>query len=617
MESGISLFPRRGAERERRRGLAKMKFRLRTKLLFSLLLILVSLTGATLFIVRRTVRSQVRKEIFDDLHSSVDTFQKVQRQRELLLTRSVKLVSDLPSLRALMTTHDAATIQDASRGIWQLAGSDLFVLSDRSGEVVALHASAPGVSRAQTEQQMRLQPPPDDVPIWWFVGGHLYEVFSQPIYFGSVAEHRLLGVLALGYEVDDRLIGEVSRIASSQVAIGYDKKVILSTLSPTQAKDLSAFVNHRDSLAGAPADVILGGEEYLATSLSLDAAQPSLVQITVLQSYDQAAAFLQRLNRLLLGLGITAVFCGAVLMYFISRTFTRPLENLAAGVRALEEGDFAFPLDNSGNDEVSVVTGAFQRMRRNLRLTQNRLLESERLATIGLMASSISHDLRHPLTAILANAEFLCEDRLNGGRREDLYQEIRGGVHRMNDLIDSLLEFSRGRESLQVTTGRLDDTLRDAVHAVQALPQFQHVNIEVTGEAGDAAFDHRRLERVFYNLLLNACEASPRDGSVKVQIESGDSEFRITAADHGPGIAKEIRDRLFQPFISYGKENGTGLGLTIAQKITQDHGGDIKVVSSSSQGTTFELTLPRNRAVPNVFAQAVEMGASPATHGND
>jgi len=594
-----------------------MKLRVRTKLLFSLLLILVSLTGATLFIVRRTIRSQVRKEIFDDLNSSVVTFQKVQLQREVMLSRSAKLVSDLPSLRALMTTHDAATIQDASRGIWHLAGSDLFVLADRAGDVVALHASAPGLSRAQGQQQMRLESAPDDLPSWWFASGHLYEVFLQPIYFGSAAEDRVLGLLALGYEIDDRVAGEVSRIASSEVAIHYDKALILSTLSPSQTRDLSAFLNDHTAKPKTPADVILGGEEYLATTLSLDAAQPSLVEITVLKSYDQAAAFLQRLNRLLLALGITAVFCGAVLMYFISRTFTRPLENLAAGVRALGEGDFGFPLEKGGNDEVSVVTGAFQHMRRNLRLTQNRLLESERLATIGLMASSISHDLRHPLTAILANAEFLCEDRLHGVRREDLYQEIRAGVHRMNDLIDSLLEFSRGRESLQVTSGRLEDTLRDAVHTVQALPQFQHLRIEVSGEGGEASFDHRRMERVFYNLLLNAGEASPRDGTIDVHIGGDGAEFRITLTDSGPGIAHEIRDRLFQPFISYGKENGTGLGLTIAQKIMQDHGGDIRLVHSSSRGTTFELRLPRNRsAMSHVMAQTVAMSASPADRAN-
>lgn len=563
---------------------------LRTKLLVSLLLISSSLTCATLWIVHETIRAEVRKRILDDLNNSVATFQNVQRQREVMLGRSAGLISDLPSVRALMTTHDAATIQDASQGIWQLAGSDLFVLADRTGRVVALHSTVPGISRASTEEQLGKHFPQDEISTWWAVGGHLYEVFIQPIYFGAATEDRVLGLLAIGYDIDEPLAREVSRIASSQVAIHSGNTILVSTLSPSQEKELAAHFSSAGATAGT--DAVLGGERFLATTLALDRNANGSVQLTVLKSYDQAAAYLYRLNRLLLALGVAAVFCGSLLVYLISRTFTRPLADLAAGVKALEHGDFVFPLRPSGQDEVAMVTKAFAGMRRSLQLTQQKLLQSERLATIGLMASSISHDLRHPLTAILANSEFLSEAHLKDKEREDLYQEIRAAVHRMNDLIESLLEFSRGRESLQLTDGRIEDTLMRAAHAIEARPEFQTVTVKVTGEAGEACVDHRRMERVFYNLLLNACEASPANATVQVLLEKNNREQRIVIADSGPGIADAIRGRLFEPFVSHGKENGTGLGLTIAEKIAQDHGGSLRVVSSSSSGTSFELLLP-------------------------
>jgi signal transduction histidine kinase len=563
---------------------------LRTKLLVSLLLISSSLTCATLWIVHETIRAEVRKRILDDLNNSVATFQNVQRQREVMLGRSAGLISDLPSVRALMTTHDAATIQDASQGIWQLAGSDLFVLADRTGRVVALHSTVPGISRASTEEQLGKHFPQDEISTWWAVGGHLYEVFIQPIYFGAATEDRVLGLLAIGYDIDEPLAREVSRIASSQVAIHSGNTILVSTLSPSQEKELAAHFSSAGATAGT--DAVLGGERFLATTLALDRNANGSVQLTVLKSYDQAAAYLYRLNRLLLALGVAAVFCGSLLVYLISRTFTRPLADLAAGVKALEHGDFVFPLRPSGQDEVAMVTKAFAGMRRSLQLTQQKLLQSERLATIGLMASSISHDLRHPLTAILANSEFLSEAHLKDKEREDLYQEIRAAVHRMNDLIESLLEFSRGRESLQLTDGRIEDTLMRAANAIEARPEFQTVTVKVTGEAGEACVDHRRLERVFYNLLLNACEASPANATVQVLLEKNNREQRIVIADSGPGIADAIRGRLFEPFVSHGKENGTGLGLTIAEKIAQDHGGSLRVVSSSSSGTSFELLLP-------------------------
>src|ERR1044071_10129724 len=105
-------------------------------------------------------------------------------------------------------------------------------------------------------------------------------------------------------------------------------------------------------------------------------------------------------------------------------------------------------------------------MRQSLQKIQQNLIESERLATIGRMASSISHDLRHSLAAIVANAEFLCESRLPADQREELYQEIRAAVNQMTDLIDSLLEFSRTRESLHPTYGTVRDSVGRVVQAI-------------------------------------------------------------------------------------------------------------------------------------------------------
>ena len=114
-----------------------------------------------------------------------------------------------------------------------------------------------------------------------------------------------------------------------------------------------------------------------------------------------------------MAIGIAGVFAGSVLVFVVSTTFTRPLAQLVEGVHALEQGNFAYPLAAVGSDEISTLTAAFQRMRIALQETQQRLLDAERLATIGRMASMISHDLRHPLTAILAYAEFLSEGKLS------------------------------------------------------------------------------------------------------------------------------------------------------------------------------------------------------------
>ncbi len=583
--------------------------RLRTKFLLSMVAVSAALTFTTLVVVRHTVQHEMRLGIQRDLENSVSAFRSFQHQREVTLERSAALLADLPIVRALMTTHDAATIQDASRDLWHLAGSDLLLLADSSGRVMALQA---------TPQEVTLQEGQDFFPSflqnsasregprhWWYVRGHLYEVFLQDIYFGPASGHQLLGYLLLGYEIDDHVVRDLSRVAASEVAFRYGDVIVRSTLKPAQESELLR-VPPRTGAGGPPQgdQIRLGEERFLATSVDLYMPGAAALNLWVLKSFDQATAFLSLLNQLLLALGLTAVLAGSLLVFLISHTFTRPLENLVAGVRALEQGDYAYPLQARGGDEVAEVTGTFDKMRKNLQKTQRELLDAERLATIGRMASSISHDLRHSLAAVVANAEFLCESNLTPGQREDLYAEIRIAVNQMTELIESLLEFSRTRESLRPSYGDVRSAVDRAVQGVKAHPEFQRIRIRISWEGStEGWFDFRKLERALLNLLLNACEVVPaQSGKIDVGLRRQGENLEIRIADNGPGIAEAIRDRLFDPFVSHGKENGTGMGLTVVQKILQDHGGEVAVERTSSTGTTFRLNIPLNPAAENVLA---------------
>jgi signal transduction histidine kinase len=572
------------------------RIRLRTKLLLSLLALSLGLTCGSLLVVHQVLQREVEREIVSNLHSSVLTFQNAQHQREQSLSRSAELLANLPTVRALMTTRDEATIQDASLGLWRLAGSDLFVLTDRFGRVMALRATTAGLSAESAQQEVNESLSNIESTHWWFTGGHLYEVFIQPVYFGNPVDNHLLGLLAVGHEIDSRVAAELARICDSQTAFVLGDSLIVSTLPATQAKDLVSQTRAALSPTSAgPASIFLTGEKFLLTSLPLGRAGSAPVRLVVLKSYDQASSFLHRLNHLLLGLGMIAVLVGSVVVVLISHTFTHPLKNLVLGVRSLEKGDFAYPLKTWGDDEVAEVTGAFDRMRNTLRLAQQQLLETEQLATIGRMAGSISHDLRHALTAVVANAEFLCETRLNISQRDELYQEIRVAVDQMTDLIDSLLEFSKTKESLRPVHTSLEESVRRAIYLVRANRDYQRVTIDVSSEGStEGCFDIKKLERVFYNLLRNACEALTSEyGIIQVSIrpEHG-NRLCVRVCDNGVGIPDAIRDRLFKPFVSYGKENGTGLGLAVVYKIIQDHGGEVTVETTSSSGTTFKIILP-------------------------
>jgi signal transduction histidine kinase len=586
-----------------------VKLRLRTKFLLSMLLISAGLTCTSLLLVRRDVQAHVRKEIFADLHNSVSTFQTFQRERETTLSHSADLLADLPNLRALMTTQDEATIQDGSDSLWRLAGSDLFALTDRTGTVVALHTTSPGFTREMAQASLGASSNQPRQSRWWFGAQHLYQVFLKPIYFGPAAENRLLGYLVIGYEMDDSVASQLSRIAGSQVAFYYDNTIVRSTLTPSHEIELGRqrLVGSGTGISEAE-EVQLGDERFLGTSLELAAEKSPSVRLTVLKSYDQETAFLDNLNRLLLVLGLAAVAGGSGLVFFISHTFTRPLGNLVSGVRALEKGDFTYALDAHGGDEVAELTGAFDRMRKSLLKTQQNLLEAERLATIGRMASSVSHDLRHSLAAIVANAEFLCEARLSPEQREELYQEIRVAVNQMTDLIESLLEFSRTRESLRPSYGSVKVTVERVIQTIRSHPEFHKVRVDIRQQgSSEGWFDQRKLERAFFNLLLNACEAVDLEtGEIDIKIQEIPHGVEVQVADNGRGISESIRSQIFEPFVSFGKENGTGLGLTVVQKIIQDHGGDITVQKTSNAGAVFKLVLPLGSASDRISERGTE-----------
>jgi signal transduction histidine kinase len=572
------------------------RLRLRTRFLLSMLLITTGLTTISLLLVQRSIRSNVRQSIAVNLRNSVAAFQDFRHERETMLTSDVALLADLPITRAIMTGSDPFTIQDASQGISQIAASDLFVLIDRSGRVVALHTKTPGFTKEAAEKyfQQSLDEDRGETSHWWLGEHHLYQTFVEPIYRGSKTDGTLLGFLVIGYEINDRLAELVGKVAGSKVAFSCGNEILGTTLTPTQAKDGSIQELIGGSVHDDPKDVEIGTERFLATSLVLSGSRLTPVRLSVLGSYDQATKFVDQLNRYLLLLGLVAILVGSGLVFFISHTFTRPLGSLVDGVRALEGGDFHHPLDSRGRDEVAELTRAFDRMRTSLLKSQRDLLESEQLATIGRMASSISHDLRHSLAAIVANSEFLCDSHLTPVQREELYQEVRSGVNLMTDLIDSLLEFARTRESLSPAYANVSETIHRAVLAVRLHPRHHNRSIDVLCSVHVSGwFDQRKLERALYNLLLNACEAAPPLGG-KVEVTAGEvaGSITISVADNGPGIAESIRGRLFHPFVSFGKENGTGLGLAVVQKIVQDHGGEIVVERTVQGRTVFRIGLP-------------------------
>jgi signal transduction histidine kinase len=584
------------------------RFRLQTQLLIATLLIICALTGAILLIVRHTVRSQIAAQVRDSTSASVREFESVQQQLQLHLSRTAALLAELPTLKALMTTGHSPTIQDGSMPFWKLAGSDLFLLADPRGEVMALHVSRPGVDLRGATENLATSLKDEKDSEWWNAGGRLYWVFLRPITAGEEKNAKQLGLVAIGYEVDSTIAEQLGLVADSKIVLAANDKVIASTFSASEESELQHRIVAHEFDAGANSgEIALGEDEYRVASVALEEGPPAPVKCYVFVPLTRSIGFIRQLNRTILVLGISAVVFAFLLLRFVAGTITRPLDNLVAGVRALAAGDYAYSITPRGSSEVSELAESFSKMRGDLLASQRKQIETERVAALGRAARSISHDLRHHLAALVANAEFLYEAEQLKLDRHEIHGEIQAASEQITGLLDSLRDLASEKNTITPAPGSIDQTIRRAIVAVQGRPEFRSRTISVSSRGEmTGVFDPKKMERAFFNLLLNAYEAAPeQNGKIVVEIASTPDLFEIRVSDNGAGIAPSIRGTLFDAFVSSGKSNGTGLGLAIVSKIVHDHGGAITVEESSPAGTVFLVKLPRARHVAETNPQRV------------
>src|SRR5208282_2832004 len=248
--------------------------------------------------------------------------------------------------------------------------------------------------------------------------------------------------------------------------------------------------------------VMLGGARFLYAREDLSAASTSPLQLVVMKSFEPAERTINDINRML--------------MIVVSRLVTRPLEELSRSVHAFALGDVRHTVPGHGTQEVRELSSAFSQMRSEIQKANHAVLESERLATIGRMASSVSHDLRHYLAAIYANSEFLASDRFSPKERSEIFGEIRAAVAGTTEMLESLLTFSRTGASIRRQPELMAAIVERAAAMVRTHPDAEGVKLVAEFPAPSetaASVDGKQIERAISNLLLNACQSARSMGA--------------------------------------------------------------------------------------------------------
>lgn len=573
--------------------------RTRDMLVVAMALIIACATFASLLIVRNQLENEVTRGLSEDLVHSVFTFESLQTQKLIALDRENALLADLPSLKALMTTSDDLTIQNGAVEPWKVSGNDLFALANNQGRVVAIETKDRRVDTGiRTGLRALLAQPSRHYLI---SDGRLFACSVRPLYFGSQQEGTLLGYVINGYAIDRKAVEQIGGLSAVEATFTSNGQILASTLPPATQTELVANPGLLPRVA-QPVSLKIGDNKYLSVTKDLSAQASAPLHLVVLKSFDQAERSIRQIDRLLIFAGLLAMALGIALMMALSRAFTKPLEQLASGVRAFGSGDSAHVLPRHGTREVRELSTSFAAMRGEIQQANRARLESERLATIGRMASSVSHDLRHYLAAVYANAEFLTSSALSEKERIEIFSDIRTAVQGTTELLESLLIFSRTGAAVHRSRVAMSTVLERALGMVRSHPDAAGIVFISKHDGVDeisAIVDGKQIERAIYNLLLNACQAAHASADaprVVTALYAVAEKIVLEVEDNGPGVPENIRTTLFEPFVSEGKQKGSGLGLTMVHCIALEHGGEVVLVSSRPGETIFRISIAREPA---------------------
>lgn len=256
-------------------------------------------------------------------------------------------------------------------------------------------------------------------------------------------------------------------------------------------------------------------------------------------------------------------------------------------------------LEVLSGEPVALTLSLFQNVLNHLRKTNDlfvhEVVRKEKLSLVGEMASSLMHDLRNPISGIHLAADLIT---MTHADEETVHccDKIRLQCDRLVAMAGELLEFSRGESKLHLGVTTTQAFLQQFMTLNEEYFRKTGIKFSIEAEPSPLEVDSMRLMRLLQNLISNAVEAIGKkpDGRIEIHAWVKNSIFYLTTSDNGPGIPLEVRDRIFEPFVTHGKKSGTGLGMAIARNVVTAHGGKISFETEIGKGTTFLIEIPQH-----------------------
>jgi len=308
--------------------------------------------------------------------------------------------------------------------------------------------------------------------------------------------------------------------------------------------------------------------------------------------------------------GGAVAICGALLVV-LTYTVQRPMVELQQKIAQLGRGDLDVSVSFARrNDEIGDLGRNFNQMVKQLResreeierLHRTQMSRAEHFATLGEVATGLAHEIRNPLAGIAGVIEIIGRDLPSSSPARAVVKDVRQEIARINHIVTDLLQTARPHPP-KVRKSDLNTTVEHAVMLgrQQAMAKGIEIALHKDPSLPEVEHDSDQIHQVLLNLLLNAQQAIETKGKIEVNVERRGPNAVIEVNDNGRGISPEHLPNIFRPFYTT-KGDGTGLGLSLARRIVEDHHGRIDVTSTVGKGTTFAVVLPLQRVARPVSA---------------
>ena len=435
--------------------------------------------------------------------------------------------------------------------------------------------------------------------------GQLKTLMAGAMLFIKDENGEIIGGLGTGYPLGQRFEQNITRLTGVAVRIfamisPEEEKEIRDVEFSSEAKEEifnrhNAHYDKSATLKGRPYAAL--GRPFMGENEML-----GLMLIGVPKTYAFQTVLKQYLPFLL---GIWLLVAGA-LGYLITHGITDPISKFIKGANAIASGDLNQHIKLKSKDEIGSLAMAFNNMAEELKKMQRmqeELRKLDRLSALGQLAAEVAHEVKNPLGIIKNSAQILEESPIEEVRRKEVVSFIMEEAERINRVIENFLQFARPPQIKKQKINIIDVLDRTVKLISDTLIKD---NIEVIKDYTDSIplmrADPFQLQQLFLNLILNAIEAMPEGGSLKISAQTEDKKLstqadienkwiKVVFSDTGRGITPELQGKIFEPFYTT-REQGTGLGLSIARKIVESHGGKITLESRIGKGSKFEILFP-------------------------